>query len=440
MNPRLSAMSRRNFIGVAGVASVVPILAACSPNATSSTGAQGSGKGGVLKFWDMPWGTPAYNTAAQALVEGYTPKSGASKTSYQVVPWTNYNQTFASAIASKTGPAVSSGGGFQAFQYADQGAIAYADNLVTTLQKSGFYDDFLPGLFDPMKTSKGYVGIPWNVDARPIWYRKSLLEKAGVGVPTDWSSWLTAAKELKKIGVFGFGTGAGPSNDLGCDALVSLMINNEGGLFDTSAKPNCVTDQNIEAMTFVNELVAAGAVDPGTLGYTSDNLQTQWKNKTFGIGYYTPGLDLLLGDSTGDLLVCPPPAGPRGTKGGIAFVNNLMMYNNTPSQEASEAFLESYLKSMSVYWTSGLISSLPVLNSIVKTKEFQANTQNVKVIEEWVPICKSYGARSSAEFSALSAIENGQSLRTFTQTMLSGKADPKAVLQTLQTGLESEMK
>ena len=69
----------------------------------------------------MPWATPAYNDAAKKIAEGYAPASGNLKASYQATQWQNYYQTFTSAIASKTGPAVSSGAGFQAFQFSEQG-------------------------------------------------------------------------------------------------------------------------------------------------------------------------------------------------------------------------------------------------------------------------------------------------------------------------------
>lgn len=53
-----------------------------------------------------------------------------------------------SAIASNTGPALSTDGGFQAFQFDEQGQIAHADN-------------FLPGVLDAFKSDKGYVAVPW---------------------------------------------------------------------------------------------------------------------------------------------------------------------------------------------------------------------------------------------------------------------------------------
>ena len=346
-----STFSRRGFLGLAAAATAAPLLAACNVSGSSNSGGSSGDASGELKFWDMPWGTPQYNEGAKKIVEGYTPAEGFGKASYQTIQWNGFYQTFSSAIASKTGPAVSSGAGFQAFQFAEQGAIAYADNLIETLKSDGTYDDFLPGVVDTMKTDKGYVAVPWQTDVRPFWYNKALLEEAGAKVPTTWDELLTAGQALKKIGVSGFATGSGAGNSLGVQAMVAMMINNGGGLFNADGKPDCVTDANIQAMEFVKQLANEGIIDKGAVSYTADNLDTQWNTKKAAIGIHTPGL----ADSDREGGRRPGRRGPAdraraATAAGLYYVNNLMMYTNTPSQEASEAFLKYYLGQIHTYW------------------------------------------------------------------------------------------
>ena len=129
-----SSLSRRGFLGLAAAATAVPLLAACNVSGSSNTGGSSGDASGELKFWDMPWGSPEYNTTGEKIIAGYTPASGFGKASYQTIQWNGFYQTFSSAIASKTGPAVSSGAGFQAFQFAEQDSIAYADNLIESLK------------------------------------------------------------------------------------------------------------------------------------------------------------------------------------------------------------------------------------------------------------------------------------------------------------------
>ena len=149
-----SPMSRRGFLGLAAAAAAVPTLAACNVSGSSNTGGSG-GSADPIKFWDQPWGATAYNDLGKKITEAYAPPAGMGKATYQIIPWNNFYQTYSSAIASGTGPAVSSGGGFQPFQFAEQGAIAYADKLLESWKAEGLYDDFLPGSWRRTRSTVG---------------------------------------------------------------------------------------------------------------------------------------------------------------------------------------------------------------------------------------------------------------------------------------------
>ncbi|MDQ0031907.1 ABC transporter substrate-binding protein [Arthrobacter bambusae] len=426
--------SRRGFLGLTAAAAAVPLLAACGGGSASS-----SGSSGTIKFWDMPWGTPAYNDAAKKLVEGF---SGAnSKASYQIIQWNNFYQTFSSAIASKTGPAVSTGGGFQAFQFEQQGQIAYADKVIDALKKNGQFDDFLPGVLDPFKSDKGYVAVPWQLDMRPLWYRKSLFDKAGASVPTDWPSLLEAGKKLKSIGAVGFATGSGAGNNIGNHLMIMMMINNGGGVWTKDGQLDVMNDRNVEAVEFLLELVSNGVIDPAAVSYTTDNLDAQWKKDgKAAFGMYVLGLDKRVGDTSGDLLVASPMAGPHGDKATLVFPNNIMMYKNTPSQDASEAFLTYYMGQIKELWRQKLMNGLPVFKSITELPEFAGDPNNVKIVKEYQPIAKTFAAQGTSLNANLAVLDGGQALNQFTQTILTGKTDAKTALAAFQSGLQSVIK
>ncbi|MFJ4029829.1 ABC transporter substrate-binding protein [Paenarthrobacter sp. NPDC089989] len=429
------AFSRRGFLGLTAAAASVPLLAACGGGSAS----QGGGAGGAIKFWDMPWGTPAYNDAAKKIAEGF---SGAnSKASYQIIQWNNFYQTFSSAIASKTGPAVSTGGGFQAFQFEQQGQIAYADKVIDKLKSNGQFDDFLPGVLDPFKSSKGYVAVPWQLDVRPLWYRKSLFEKAGAEVPKDWAGLLEAGKKLKSAGSVGFATGSGAGNNIGNHLMIMMMINNGGGVFTKDGQLDVMNDRNVEAVEFLLELVSNGIIDPAAVSYTTDNLDAQWKKDgKAAFGMYVFGLPQRVGDTSGDLEVASPLAGPHGDKAALIFPNNIMMYTNTPSQDASDEFVVYYLGKLKELWQQKLMNALPVFKSITELPEFTADANNVKIVNEYVPIAKTFASQGTALSADLAALDGGQALNQFTQTILTGKTDAKSALTAFETGLKSVLK
>jgi multiple sugar transport system substrate-binding protein len=431
-----AAFTRRGFISLAGGVAATGLLAACSSGG-------GGGGGGKLKFWNMPWGGTEFNPTDKKITLAYKPKGDLPSATYQEIQWANFTQTFSSAVASNTGPAVSSGGGTQAFQFAHQGKIAYADDLLDSWKKDGLYDDFLPGLIDAMKTDEGYAAVPYNLDVRISWYNKTLMQQAGVESPKTWDEYMNVCAALKKIGVYGFGLGSGAGSFTGSHIMTAFMINNGGGIFNADKKPECVTPENIEAIEFILELVKSGYSDPAAATYTSANVQSQWKAKKFGFGWDGAGLPAgAVGDVSGDLVVGEPLTSPSGKKGGLYFPNNIMMYKNTPSQKGSEAFLTYYYKNMAPLWTKKTGIGLPPLKSIADTSEFKSNANNVKILNEWQPILKTWAAPGGDGlfYNIANTVDGTAPMLDFTQSILGGKVDAKTALTTLQKGVEGLMK
>ena len=331
---------------------------------------------------------------------------------------------------------MSTGGGFQPFQFAQQGAIAYADNVIKKFQQDGTYADFLPGQIAAMKTPQGYASVPWQLDIRVWWYSKPIFSKYGLTPPTTWDEMMTVGKTLAKHGIYGFGTGSGTGNNLGAHTMIMMMINNGGGLFTTDNKLDVVTPRNIEAMQFVQDLVKAKISDPASVSYTTSTQDAQWKSGKFAMGIYTAGLDVDAGISNGSLAVMQEPlTGLHGEKACLVFQNSIMMYKNTPSQAGSEAFLEWYIKHMSTYWKNGLLESLPVLKSIAALPEFKKQVPRITAVNNWLPVAKNYASVGTVLSPSLAKVDGSQQLQQFTQTMLGG-GDPKTALQSLQSSLQ----
>lgn len=432
--PGPATISRRSLLGAATATVGAPALAGCARFGFS-------GEPESLKFWNMPFGQTSFTPTDREITLGYRPPPGTPPATYQVIQWANFIQTFTSAVASHTGPAVSSGGGTQAFQFEAQDAIVYADEMLQDWKDNGLYDDFLPGLLETMRVSRGYAAIPYNLDMRVIWYNRSLLDRAGAEPPTDWQSYLDTAAALKKIDVYGYGTGAGAGSYTAGHALLCWMINNGGGVFDEEQQPNCLTPENIEAIDFVLEMVHKGYVDPRSSSYTSDNVQSQWEARKFGMGYDTSGLDdNVSGDVGKELAVASPLTGPSGDKGAIYFPNNIMMYKDSPSQRGSEAFVTYYYQNMAPLWTQQTGIGLPPLKSIARTQGFRANRNKVKMIDEWQPVARTFAAPGGdALFLNVTTVDATPTMDRFTQSVLGGQTDAKTALRTLQNDIVTTM-
>lgn len=434
-----SGFSRRTLLGAAGSAAAVGLLAACSSGTTGGGSSGGSAK--PIQFWNQVWGGTAFNPLDKKITLAYKPKKGLGSASYQVVQWANFTQKYSTAVASNTNPAISSGGGTQAFLFESQGKIAYADDLLDSWKKIDLYDDFLPGLIDTLKTKNGYAAVPYNLDMRMWWYNKALLEDAGAEVPTDWDSYEAACKALKKKGVYGYGSGSGAGNFLGGHQLVSHMINNGGGLFNADQQPECVTDANIQAMEWVLGLVKNGYVDPRTASYTNQNAYDQYKAKKFGMGWDNLSLPTQVGAVASDMVVGSPLTGPSGGKGSLFFPNNIMMYKNTPSKEGTEAFATYYYQNMKPLWEQKTGIGLPVLKSIASLDVYKSDPNASKVLNEWQPISKTWGAPGTNQvFLNVTTVDGTPPMTTFAQGILSGRVTAKAALETLEKALKANAK
>jgi multiple sugar transport system substrate-binding protein len=103
-----------------------------------------------LQFWDMIWGGPEYIDTGKALVAQFNQDHPDITVTYRSIPWTNWYQTFVTAIGSGTAPDLSTGAGYQAVQLYDQGAILPIDDLISEWKASGKIDDFLPNTIDTL--------------------------------------------------------------------------------------------------------------------------------------------------------------------------------------------------------------------------------------------------------------------------------------------------
>lgn len=439
-----AAFTRRTFIGIAGGVAASTLLAACTRTGGGGSGSGGGGaSGGTLKFWNMPWGTPAFLTEDKKIVAGF--KQDGFTASYEQIQWANFTTQFATGISSNTGPAVSSGGGTQAFQFAHQGKIQYADDVINgAWSKNGLKDDFLDGLLDTMKTDKGYAAVPYNLDVRPMWYNKTLFAQYGIDVPQTWSDYENVCKELKSHGVYGLGIGSGAGNNIGFHAITAFMINNGGGWFNSKQEPDATSARNEEALEFVLSLVKNGYSDPRAASYTNTNIYTQWQNKKIAFGIDTAGLSVnVTGPVAKDVAIADPLTGPHGDKGGLYFPNNIMMYTESPSKTANENFLTYYYKNMSPLWIQQTGIGLPPLKSIASNAIFSEaqSPNNYKILNTWVPVFKTWSAPGGTGlfYNIANTVDGTQPTYTFAQNVLNGKGTASSLLSSFQNTLEGLM-
>lgn len=429
---RPTSITRRNLLAGGTALTAGAAIAACGGSGGSSSSA-----GEELVFWDMVWGTGSdYTAVAQDLADGYQPEGDALAARYQSIPWANWYQTFTSAVASGTGPAVSTGASFQPFFFMEEGAVVPADGAISILEEQG-KADFLPGLLDAMKTDQGYAGIPWGLDLRVLWYRESMLEEVGADVPTTWQEYLDVGKKLKAAGKIGFGMAASSNTTDAQHSIFALFINNGGGLFTEDGDPHADSDENIEALEFVMEMVNEGIIDPRSASYTGDNLDTDWADGRVAMGFGQTGFDKVMKDPvSSDLKIMSPLTSTNGGTGSIYYINAIMMYENTPDQVSSDQLAAWWATQTDEFWLQDVMIDLPVTERLASHEKIASNPNSVIAIEEWQPIGKTLGAKAPSAFGALNSVDGGKAAASFVQQVVQNEQEPRQMLETLQGELE----
>ncbi len=158
---------------------------------------------------------PKYSATMQQMAADFNATNGKGITVVaQEYPWDGgaYSETLFRAVMGGGGPDTSS------FKLTST-PLFTANNLLVNLDGhlNSWKDKSLieASLYDTMRQASGTKSVyvmPWNTQVLYVYYRPSLMKKAGIGVPKTYAEFLEAAKKLTmdsngdgKTDVYGFG-------------------------------------------------------------------------------------------------------------------------------------------------------------------------------------------------------------------------------------------
>jgi multiple sugar transport system substrate-binding protein len=133
---------------------------------------------------------------------------------------------------------------------------------------------YLDSMIWAMTVQDKIYGIPWYNDVGNMYYRKDLLEKAGVEYPKTWPELVEAAKKLQSPpDVYGIGYTMRQDEQLMCN-FVEFIWSNGGDILDDQGKVVVNSPQNAEALDFMVNLVStANVLQPGSLNMILDEVR-----------------------------------------------------------------------------------------------------------------------------------------------------------------------
>lgn len=333
----------------------------------------------TITFWTiLDPKSPAPRSVAQSkIIESFTEVNPDVKVEVVAMNFSRIGPMLIQAGAAGTGPDVVKV--FQPWltQPVKAGALLSLNDLLSAWPKEK-QSDFI----FPLSTTT-YDNVVYSLlhELRTdlFWYRKDVLEKAGLAVPKTWDQVGQVAGDLSSDRLIGYGVGA--SSQQGAAAVAEWfhpMIWGAGGeLFDPNGNALINSDAGVRALQWVRDLVHKYKGAPAAIA----NLTTDGQLDGVKSGSIAMTIDqsTRLGSArTGqgigmNLVTAPVPSfgsdrpGPTGSSG-----QTLAIGKNSKHREAAWRFIDHYLSPASQVIDATVSGGLPSRKSSYQNQFFSS--------------------------------------------------------------------
>jgi multiple sugar transport system substrate-binding protein len=313
-------------------------------------------KGSTIRLWVMNNGPqPVKDT--QRIVRGFEQQTGV-KVKVELVGWDVQFDRIRNAAVSGGGPDVTQAGTTQVPFFAALGGFA---DLTDRIKDVGGKGAYAPGIWQTTQLAgqNGTYAVPWFTEARAIYYRKDVLEKAGIDPATafkDWNALETTLQTIKdEVPTIGgkpiqpFGSPGKKAFDLVHHVMPFVWDAGGAELSPDDKKSTIDSPQSQQGVSFVASLIRKGLYDKSMLERDGTQVENQFKGGRLAVwigGPWVLGSVERKDDSNWvqaarqNVGVAPMPAGPSGK--GFTFVggSNLMMLKNTKHPNEAWALMK----------------------------------------------------------------------------------------------------
>lgn len=140
---------------------------------------------------------------------------------------------------------------------------------ITDLYENSGDQHFLEGSIGSCYYEGKLYGVPWGNNCLGLFYNKTLLEEAGLEVPTTWSELETACEKLTTSDCYGLAISA-IGNEEGTFQYMPWLLSTGGSVYDLDS------DASKESMTYLKELIDKGYVNSECVNWTQADAEKQF--------------------------------------------------------------------------------------------------------------------------------------------------------------------
>ena len=303
--------------------------------------------GTTVKLWIMPNG-PSPQEDMEAALEPFTADTGI-EVDVEVVDWGVQLDRIRNAAVSGEGPDVTQAGTTQVPFFAALGGFEDLSDRVEDIGGAGAYAD---GVWQTTQVvgQDGTWAVPWFTEARSIYYRKDVLEKAGVDEASAFETWDSFRATLQAIkdevpDIQPFGTPGKKAFDLVHHVMPFVWDAGGAELSEDNTTSTINSPEAVEGVSFFADLVNDGLADPSQLERDGTQVENQFKGGKIAVWMGGPWVlgSIEREDDTNwvpaarkNVGVAPMPAGPNGDAYTFVGGSDLMMFES--SENKNEAW------------------------------------------------------------------------------------------------------
>jgi multiple sugar transport system substrate-binding protein len=340
------------------------VVAACggddddksSSTSKPATNATALKKGTTINFWIMPNG-PQPQADMEKTVAPFEQQTGV-KVNVEVVGWDVQLDRIKNAAVSGQGPDVTQAGTTQVPFFAALGGF---EDLSSRIAEIGGKSAYAPGVWQTtqLQGQDGTYAVPWFTEARAIYYRKDVLEKAGIDPATaftDTNAFQQTLQTIKdKVPTIGgkpispFGMPGKKAFDLVHHVMPFVWDNGGAELSDDASKSTINSAEAEKGVDFVAQLVKKGLFDKSMLERDGTQVENQFKGGRLAVWIGGPWV-LSTISRTDDknwvkaarenVGVAAMPSGPAGKAFTFVGGSNLMMYKSSKNKNEAWALMK----------------------------------------------------------------------------------------------------
>jgi multiple sugar transport system substrate-binding protein len=314
----------------------------------------------------------------------------------QQLPWTAAHEKLLTAFAGDATPDIAQLGNTWIPEFV---ALRALEPLDASIAKSGLdADDFFPGIWQTNVVDGHVYGLPWYVDTRLLFYRRDILQAAGVREPPrSWPEWTRALAAIKARAAPDHYALLLPLNEV--EPLIALALQQDEPLLrDGGRYGNFRSEGFRRALAFYVDMFRQGYAPPIS-GTQLSNVWNEFGRGTFA--FYISGpwnigeLERRLPAALQDTWATAPLPGPSGPGASLAGGSSLVVFRASKAKDAAWQLVDYLSRPDAELRFRALTGDLPprrsawrdpVLAADVHARAFREQLERVKptpAVPEW---------------------------------------------------------